>query len=97
MSIRNLAEAVILQSMSDLWSEKEREDSVKFFKGEGFRTCADLACLDVPDQIKLLTMVKDAVKHGAAKTRAKKDWMKQKSGGPGKISKVSNEPLSMAF
>lgn len=93
MGIRNLAEAVILQSMSDLWDEEEREDCVKFFKGERFRICADMAGIDVSDQIKLLTMVKDAVKQDTAKPAAKKVWARQRNRGPKKI----NTPLSMAF
>ncbi|TAN45936.1 MAG: hypothetical protein EPN22_00900 [Nitrospirae bacterium] len=41
--IMNLAEAVILQSLSDLWRRDERHDSIKFFKGEGFNAYGSLA------------------------------------------------------
>lgn len=41
--IINLAEAVILQSLSDLWQTNERYGSIKFFKGEGLNAYGNLA------------------------------------------------------
>ncbi len=43
MGIINLAEAVILQSMEDLWDPLHRAESIDFFNGEGFRIFAKLA------------------------------------------------------
>ncbi|MBF0327783.1 MAG: hypothetical protein HQL10_01335 [Nitrospirae bacterium] len=42
-NITNLAEAVILQSLSDLWQQNERPDSIKFFKGSGLNAYGNLA------------------------------------------------------
>jgi hypothetical protein len=40
MSIQSLAEAIILQSMEDLWARIERAESTCFFDGEGLHMCA---------------------------------------------------------
>ena len=37
MSEKSLAETVILQSIEDLFSRNDREESMRFFKGKGFR------------------------------------------------------------
>lgn len=42
MGFRNLAEAVILQSLEDLWNPLYREESKEFFKGEGFKIYAEI-------------------------------------------------------
>jgi hypothetical protein len=49
MGTRTLAEAIILQSMEDLFHPAHRKESVEFFNGEGFRTCAELARLSPAD------------------------------------------------
>lgn len=41
--LKNIAEAIILQAMEDLWSPVIREESIEFFKGEGFKICARIA------------------------------------------------------
>ncbi|NTU41605.1 MAG: hypothetical protein HGA78_00840 [Nitrospirales bacterium] len=41
--VRRLAEAIILQSLTDLWDPDMREKSMAFFYGEGFRICAEIA------------------------------------------------------
>ncbi|MCL4456685.1 MAG: hypothetical protein M1147_06600 [Nitrospirae bacterium] len=61
MSIKHLAEAVIAQAMDDLSDDAERNDSTRFFKGEGFRICAERAGMDLPDQITLLNIVNSIV------------------------------------
>ena len=58
MNLQGLAEGIILQSMDDLWDEKKFTDSVNFFRGEDFRTCADIAKMGIIDQIKLLNMIR---------------------------------------
>jgi hypothetical protein len=67
MRVKHLAEAIILQSIEDLWNENHRENSVKFFSGENFRTCARIAGMDISEQIKILNMlevlIKDIHKH----------------------------------
>jgi hypothetical protein len=54
---RNLAEAVILQSMEDLWISEEREDSRKFFRGKGFTICAEIAGLNTLEQFRVLHLI----------------------------------------
>ncbi len=41
--MKGLAEAIILQSLEDLWDPDHREESLEFFRGEGFRTCTEAA------------------------------------------------------
>ena len=41
----SLAEAIILQSLEDLWIPEHREESECFFCGEGFSICAEVAGL----------------------------------------------------
>ncbi len=69
-AVRHLAEAIILQSIEDLWDEEHREECTKFFTGEDFRTCAALAGLDTADQIKILNMFSGLMK---ARTEKGKD------------------------
>jgi hypothetical protein len=53
-----LAEAIILQSIEDLWSKTNRKKSVEFFAGEGFGLCADMAGMKVVDRLRLLRMLR---------------------------------------
>lgn len=62
MKVNHLAEAIILQSMEDLWDENLREDCITFFTGEDFRTCAAIAGMDTCEQIKILTMLSQMIK-----------------------------------
>jgi hypothetical protein len=64
--IRNLAEAIILQSIEDLWEEKQRGDCIAFLRGEGFSVCADLAGMKVPDRLRLLHLIDGVTVHDAA-------------------------------
>ncbi len=43
MGYRNLAEAVILQSLEDLCHPSYRRESKEFFKGDGYKICAEIA------------------------------------------------------
>ncbi len=63
MGIRVLAEAIILQSMEDLWDEEEQENAMEFFDGKGFTACAKLADLGTFEQFRLYNMIKRAAKH----------------------------------
>jgi hypothetical protein len=54
MGLKNLAEAVILQSLEDFWSLAYRQQSMDFFKGEGFKICSSIAELDAMKQIEIL-------------------------------------------
>lgn len=61
MSLKTLAEGIILQSIEDLWNENYREESITFLKGGDFRLCADLADMDLREQVELLSMVNRSV------------------------------------
>ncbi len=57
MSLDNLAEAVILQALEDLWSERYKEDSISFFAGNDFFIWSSIAGLDVRKQYMILLIV----------------------------------------
>jgi hypothetical protein len=61
MKLKNLAEGIILQSIEDLWDNEHREESLGFFRGKDFRTCAELAGMSLTDQVGLLNMVKGVI------------------------------------
>ena len=67
MKIAQLAEAIILQSIEDLWDEDRREGCIDFFTGEDFRTCAAIAGISTSDQIRILKMFGGLMK-GAGRT-----------------------------
>jgi hypothetical protein len=62
MRVSHLAEAIILQSIQDLWHEEHRQGCIGFFTGEDFRTCAALAGMSTSDQIKILNMFSGIMK-----------------------------------
>lgn len=57
-SIVSLAEAIILQTMEDIWDSRYMSESILFFKSEGFSLCADMAGLSAIEQIRLLNMMR---------------------------------------
>jgi hypothetical protein len=63
VNTRGLAESIILQSFEDLWSKNYRKDSEVFFTSDTFCICADIAGMSLLDRIKMLHMVKRALKH----------------------------------
>jgi len=56
--LRTLAEAIILQSIEDLWSTTYKKESIEFFRGEGFKQCADAAGMSVVDRLRLIRMLR---------------------------------------
>ena len=54
---KSLAEAIILQSMEDLWPSERKSDSRKFFRGKGFKICADIAELNTLEQFKVMHLI----------------------------------------
>ncbi len=54
---KSLAEAVILQSMEDLWNPSHRDESKVFFKGDGFKICAEIAGMNSIKQNKFLHLL----------------------------------------
>ncbi len=70
VELKNLAEAVIMQAVEDLWDNKHRSQGLDFFNGERFRDCAGLAGMDIHAQMTLLQILREPVKitsgmHGA--------------------------------
>jgi hypothetical protein len=54
-----LAEAIILQSLEDLWSKTQKNKSLAFFTGEGFHICAEMAGMKVMDRIRLFGLLRE--------------------------------------
>ena len=71
MGLKGLAEGIILQSMEDLWAKDHKEDCIAFFKGKGFRDCAEMAGMTTSDQIKLLNLVKNIIENQREKRKLK--------------------------
>jgi hypothetical protein len=61
--VRNLAEAVILQSMIDVSDKKYCHACRRFFRGEGFTLWAHLADLGPLDQIRVLQMIQKQIQN----------------------------------
>lgn len=57
MGIRQLAEAVILQSLEDLWDPYYRNGSKEFFSGDGYKICADIAEITCLKRYKILHLL----------------------------------------
>ncbi len=92
MSLKTLAEGIILQTIEDLWSENCREDCITFFMGKDFRLCAELAGMELDDQVELLNMVRssmNSLKSGSGmkrvrekdSSRQERSWKKQLAAG----------------
>jgi hypothetical protein len=58
MSLRTLAEAVIIQSAEDILDEHQSEEAATFFGGEGFRICAGMAGMDHSAQSTILNLIR---------------------------------------
>ena len=61
MGAKKLAEAIILQSIEDLYDVRHRTGSVDFFTGESFHTCARMAGLGTGEKLKVLNLVREVV------------------------------------
>lgn len=72
MVLKHLAEAIILQSIEDLWSMTHRRKSIEFFSGDGFNHCADIAGMKVVERLRLLGMLRK-LDPRAFKTKHSKD------------------------
>jgi len=71
MGLKGLAEGIILQSIDDLWVKHHKEDCIAFFKGKGFRDCAEMAGMTTSDQIRLLNLVKNIIENQGGKRKLK--------------------------
>ncbi len=65
--IKGLAEAILLQSMEDLWIDEERSGCIDFFSGEGFRLCSEIAGMSPDGKVKILNMVGDIIHQSSGK------------------------------
>jgi hypothetical protein len=66
---RNLSEAIILQSLEDLFNHEHRMDALRFFNGEGFDICASIIGLKKKETEKVFQIVNksfDAIKRDRA-------------------------------
>ena len=59
--MKALADAILLQSIEDLWTDVERANCIDFFSGEGFRICSEMAGMSSDDKVKILNMVRDII------------------------------------
>src|SRR5208282_5051833 len=67
--LKALAEAILLQSMEDLWNYEERSNCIDFFSGEGFRTCSEIAGMSSDDKVKILNMAGDITYQNSRKNK----------------------------
>lgn len=56
----SLAEAIILQSIEDLWNPRHKRESLSFFEGDGFTLCSSAAGISCVKQLVMLRMLADA-------------------------------------
>ncbi len=56
--LASLAEAVILQTLEDLWSKAHKERSLAFFTTEGFHICAEIAGMKIADRLRLFRLLR---------------------------------------
>ncbi len=61
MGLRDLSEAIILQSAADLLGGPHKEEALEFFSGEGFRMCAEMAKMGHDDKLTFLEMLAECV------------------------------------
>jgi|WetSurMetagenome_2_1015567.scaffolds.fasta_scaffold497038_2 hypothetical protein len=62
MAIKYLAEAIILQSIEDLWNRQQEKDCVAFFEGEGFHLCAGMAGINMFYRRRLLKLISTSIR-----------------------------------
>ena len=67
--IKGLAEAILLQSMEDLWIAEERSSCIDFFSGEGFRMCSEMAGMNSDDKVRILNIVGDIIDQNSGKDK----------------------------
>ena len=67
--IKGLADAILLQSIEDLWTEVERSNCIDFFSGEGFRICSEIAGMSSDEKVKILNMVRDIIDQNSARDK----------------------------
>ena len=69
---RSLAEAIILQSIEDLWNPVCRRGSLRFFKSEGFAVCSEIAGISYIKQLAMFRMLADVGRKKSLRSIRKK-------------------------
>ncbi len=57
MGYRSLAEAIILQSLEDLWNPSYEKESRRFFEGDGFKIYSEIAGLNLLKKKKIIHLI----------------------------------------
>lgn len=57
---KKLSEAIILQSLEDLYDKQMRLDALRFFMGEGFNLCVSIIGLNCEERQKVFKFVKNS-------------------------------------
>ena len=87
MSLRALAEGIILQSIEDLWSENHKGECIAFFTGREFSMCAEIAGMNLPDQLKVLNLVRSVVGTTANSKTADEDSFRERGKRPARTAR----------
>ncbi|MEW6571845.1 MAG: hypothetical protein AB1390_11875 [Nitrospirota bacterium] len=74
--LSNLAQAIILQSIEDLWDDKHRNDSRTFFGGEGFTICAQMSGMKAVERIRLLNLLRKSLN---LRDRTRRNYARRKN------------------
>ena len=71
--VESLMEGIILQCIADLWMGGEIDACIQFFRGEGFSICANLAGMNLHDQVKVLNLANKIIDlHTAVRDKQKR-------------------------
>ena len=54
---KNLAKAIIFQSIKDIRVYEYREECIEFFKGDGYKICAEIAGFSINRPHKILNFI----------------------------------------
>ncbi len=87
MSVKGLAEGIILQSIEDLWDDNVRAESIDFFAGKEFSICAEIAGMNLSDQLKVLNLVKGVIGDLPKVRTAERDGFRITGKKPERIAK----------
>jgi hypothetical protein len=81
--------------MEDLWSEDLTGECMEFFRGKDFRICAELANMNLIDQVKLLNFVKGVIdSRKNARLRESSPVQKSQKGRPDGAFSVQSHRFS---
>ena len=96
MSLRTLSEAIILQSAEDLLSPSHRREGLDFFRGDGFRFCAEMAGMTFDEKLRFLHMLLGCLESGKGMKKCSDDILAgEKSGKFGRAHR-SRESAQVA-